>query len=461
MSRRQTKSGLKLKSETATAHKISMDAFDEPFRLSSNIRPQRTIAKKYSAARSKAAHPARQIENVKITEIEISEDWCARGGQEIELLTSSFVMVGQRVPISLSKGPNGLYRIIDGWDRYEAAVRLDMPTVLAEVIEGPSYDLPFIQIAQNFHRKRHDVLRRAEADVEWMEAFRRQATQVADPLGGRQPSDRCYSKASEATGISVDRWRRSELIASIPEASKKLIRELRLNDNQSALLEIATTELSGQIEKIRWLAQPSESKPKRTAAKPTPALVASAPLVRTAGCPSLEEASISEQEVLELEPPPCQSGTSLAIPPKDEDPNRGAGAPAVSVLRLEQNQTKPDTSEVTLESESDKYTLSIGGPSSCVPELPAHNEPATTSQHALSKAQAFVDFPALPEFLKRADVETELKKLKEEYLGSRLRKILIDAPYTAGERFIKEVFLPDFQKASQEALAVAGDGGQS
>src|SRR6267142_723886 len=238
MSRRQTKSGLKLKSETATAPKISMDAFDGPFWLSSNNRPPSTIAKKYSAACRKAAHPARQIENVKITEIEISEDWCARGGQEIELLTSSFEMLGQRVPISLSKGPNGLFRIIDGWDRYEAAVRLKMPTVLAEVIEGPSCNVPLIQIAQNFHRKSHDVLRRAEADAEWMEAFRGQATQVADPLGGRQPSDKCYSKASDATGSSSDRWRRAEQIASIPEASKKLIRELRLNDNQSALLEI-------------------------------------------------------------------------------------------------------------------------------------------------------------------------------------------------------------------------------
>jgi ParB-like chromosome segregation protein Spo0J len=421
--------------------------------------------KKNSAACRKAAHPARQIENVKITEIEISEDWCARGGQEIELLTTSFVMVGQRVPISLSKGPNGLYRIIDGWDRYEAAVRLKMPTVLAEVIEETSRNVPLIQIAQNFHRKSHDVLRRAEADAEWMEAFRRQATQVADPLGGRQPSDKCYSKASGATGSSSDRWRRAEQIASIPEPSKKLIRELRLNDNQSALLEIAITEPSVQIEKIRALAQPSETKQsKRTAAKQGSTRVTSARLVRTAGCPSLEEASISEQEVLELaQSPPCQSGTSVAASPKDEDPNRGAGTPAVSVLRLklaDQNQTKPDTSEATLDPEPDKGTLSTGGPSISVPERPVHNEPATTSQHALPKAQAFVEVPALPEYLKRADAEMELKKLAEEYLGSRLRKMLIGAPYKAGERFINEVFLPDFQKASQEALAAAGDGAQ-
>jgi len=298
-----------------------------------------------------------------------------------------------------------------------------------------------------------------------MEAFRRQATQVADPLGGRQPSDKCYSKASDATGSSSDRWRRAEQIASIPEASKKLIRELRLNDNQSALLAIATTEPSVQIEKIRSLAQPSEAKqPKRTAAKQGSTRVTSAPLVRTAGCPSLQEANISEQEVLELaQSPPRQSGTSVAAPSKDEDPNCGAGTPAVSVLRLEladRTQTKPDTSEVTLDSEPDKCTLSTGGPSSSVPERPAHNEPATTSQHALSKAQAFVDFPALPESLKRADVETELKKLTEEYLGSHLRKIVIGAPYKAVERFINEVFLPDFQKASQQGLAVASDGGQ-
>jgi len=86
-----------------------------------------------------------------------------------------------------------------------------------------------------------------------------------------------------------------------------------LNDNQSALLEIAAAEPSVQIQKIRSLAQPSEAKqPKRTAAKQGSTRATSAPPVRTAGCPSPEDANISEQEVLELAlSPPRQSGTSV------------------------------------------------------------------------------------------------------------------------------------------------------
>ncbi len=59
------------------------------------------------------------------------------------------------------------------------------------------------------------------------------------------------------------------------------------------------------------------------------------------------------------------------------------------------------------------------------------------------------EFPALPDFLKQGDVEFELRKLTNEYLGSTLRTLLIDAPVKAGERFMREVLLPDFQNLNK------------
>jgi len=337
--------------------------------------------------------------------------------EHVAILAYAFQEIGQTTPISVFPKADGRWGMLEGWHRLEATLTLGSPTIWAQIVDRADVELRQVQISQNLHRKGLMALEQAISDAEWIETVRQKAAQVADPMGGRQPSEKGYSKAARELGLTPERMARSSLINSIPSEIQVLIRERGLDDNQSALIKIAKTDASAQRQAVLELAErQSRRSPK--------------------------------------------SGRRVATPPKDEDPNRGAGTPAVSVLRLEQNQTKPDTPEVTLDSEPDKCTLSIGGPSISVPERPAHNEPATSSQHALSKAQAFVDFPALPEYLKRADVETELKKLTEEYLGSRLHKIVIGAPYKAVERFINEVFLPDFQKASQEALAAAGDGGQ-
>jgi ParB-like chromosome segregation protein Spo0J len=384
---------------------------DDDFRFARIVQPQTACYRVVRrAVRAEAVLSARQIENVKLTEIEINESWRPRGGAEIELLMDSFQTVGQRLPISVSKEPGGLFRIIDGWDRYEAAVLLEMPTVLAEVIKGPSHEIPLIRLAQNHHRKSYDVLKRAEADAEWIEAFRRRVTQVADPLGGRQPSDKCYSKAFAATGIGADRWRRSELIASIPEASKQLIRDLGLHDNQSALLEIANTELSGQLEKIHSLTQPQESRPKPSSGRAISVPTVSATDTNPAeNSPPAEQLPLAERESYILAPtaeaPPVATLSIQAVLPSDDAPRCAA---SVSTSNL-----------IDRADEAEKSLL----------------EP-----------------------LKPADVETALKKLTAEYLGCSLRELLINPPYKAGQRFISEVLIPDFQRASREALAGPDDG---
>src|SRR3954471_12839127 len=120
MSRHHKRSELTPKKASAADYDLDLDAkLGGPFR-SASIRRQTTIEKRSASACTKASNSDRQIQTIKITEIELTEAWSRRGGAEIELLTSSFQTVGQRVPISVSKGPNGLYRIVDGLDRYEA-----------------------------------------------------------------------------------------------------------------------------------------------------------------------------------------------------------------------------------------------------------------------------------------------------------------------------------------------------
>jgi hypothetical protein len=184
---------------------------------------------------------------------------------------------------------------------------------------------------------------------------------------------------------------RSSVISSISADVRAFIREHGLDDNQSALIKIARADKAVQREKVLEIAnrQPRRSR-------------------------KVEAGGALQPESLRP-PAPGQNETEFLV--------------------------EPDRSELTLDKVPDEQT-SISGASTSA-ELPAQNAPATTDQPTAS-APALSDYPVVPDQLKRADIEETIRRSTEAYFSSQLRTILIAGRHRAWERFINEVFLPDF-----------------
>jgi hypothetical protein len=133
------------------------------------------------------------------------------------------------------------------------------------------------QIVSN-HRKQISRLDRAIEDYELLQIVRREVSQIATPRGGKQPLEKYHAKAANATGVGKDRIARSERIASILPPARLLIRQLGLENNETALTEIANagTALDEQMAKARQLAE-TVKKPKTTRPKAKPELAEKKP----------------------------------------------------------------------------------------------------------------------------------------------------------------------------------------
>lgn len=95
------------------------------------------------------------------------------------------------------------------------------------------------EIAENLHRAELTVQERADHIAEWVRLTAEKVSQLGTPSGGKQPREQGVRKAAEDLGLAKSDVHRAVKIASITDEAKEAAREAGLDDNQSALLEIA------------------------------------------------------------------------------------------------------------------------------------------------------------------------------------------------------------------------------
>jgi hypothetical protein len=176
----------------------------------------------------------------------------------VEQLMVSISEWGQTEPISVRCFDDGSLQLLGGWHRVTALKNLGRTSATARIISGLSDgEARLWQLVDNRHRKVICAMDRAKHDFEILQAVQERVSQGAIPIGGRQPADKFHAKAAALFGTSADRMARSVKIAQITAGAESKIRELNLQDNQSALLKIAdagiTTE--SQIAKTIELRQ--------------------------------------------------------------------------------------------------------------------------------------------------------------------------------------------------------------
>lgn len=161
-------------------------------------------------------------------------------------LADSINRLGMLQPLTVSY-TDGNVCLVAGAHRLAAAKKLGLAEVPVVLVEGNDVELRLAEIAENLHRVDLTTLERDEQLAEWIrltEAKRVQSSQSAtieskrvDGRGHRPEGG--VNAASRELGVSKADAHRAVKVADLAPEAKKAARELRLDDNRTALLEAA------------------------------------------------------------------------------------------------------------------------------------------------------------------------------------------------------------------------------
>ncbi|UGX92902.1 ParB/RepB/Spo0J family partition protein [Bradyrhizobium barranii subsp. barranii] len=168
----------------------------------------------------------------------------------VETIKESIERIGLTTPVFVVIEATGVATLIAGQHRVEAMRRLERTHIDAIVLDSNESRNRLLTISENLHRLGYCALERAEAENEWLQASQEEAGQVAQPSGGHQPNDRGISKTSRKLEVPRRQLQRAQKIASIFPEGKLRARELKLHDNQAALLKIAEGKTADEQLKI-------------------------------------------------------------------------------------------------------------------------------------------------------------------------------------------------------------------
>jgi hypothetical protein len=230
--------------------KAIADAVDHP--LAANLGGELT---KPAPEASFANEAARVISKIPLIDL-VVEDGRSVDTNNVKILTDSFREAGQTSAILVVRKENGGFHIISGNDRVLAAKALEWDEIEAAVLNCDERSQGLIEIADEYHRREHSVLERADKQAKWIHLLRLEGVQGAQPTGGRQPADQGLSKAARALGVTKEETMRSFRISGISPEAKLVARELGFHDNQAVLLQIAKLTTPGdQIALLREISE--------------------------------------------------------------------------------------------------------------------------------------------------------------------------------------------------------------
>jgi ParB/RepB/Spo0J family partition protein len=218
--------------------------------------------------------------DIKIEDLIIGERFRPPRDEDAAKLAESVKTLGQVRPITARKDPDqdGKYIAVAGATFVKAAEMLGWTSVRADIVKCTEVQARQWEIAENLYRARLTALEEAKHIAEWVRliAERTEVSRqnVAKPKGGRPEG--AISKAARALPIKgkTQKARRKRIerrlkIASVSPGAEAAVREAGLDDNPSALREIANEETAeAQLDKIAAIVKRNaKKKAKRSSVK--------------------------------------------------------------------------------------------------------------------------------------------------------------------------------------------------
>lgn len=171
--------------------------------------------------------------------------------ESVAALMQSIGRIGLRTPLTVrwdKTSDEDSIVLVAGRHRLEACKRLGMELVDCIVFHGSEVDARLWEIAENLHRADLTAIERAEHVAEWVRLSEETVipAQVgpklptkANPRGAGRPESGVNAAVREL-GIARTQAQRSVKIAAIPSEAKEAAKAAGIDDNQSALLRVAS-----------------------------------------------------------------------------------------------------------------------------------------------------------------------------------------------------------------------------
>ena len=157
---------------------------------------------------------------------------------------------------------HGVPVLVAGRHRLEAARRLGWDMIPCVFLVGDERDARLWEIAENLHRADLNAQERAEHIAEWVQLTTEKLAQVGQvsSKGGRG-NEGGLSAAVREIGVTRQEAQRAEKIAAIaPEAKAAVAADVKLANNQAALLRVAAEPSpERQLSRIRQEQEQAEA----------------------------------------------------------------------------------------------------------------------------------------------------------------------------------------------------------
>jgi ParB-like chromosome segregation protein Spo0J len=180
-----------------------------------------------------------KIERLFVEDIDIGNRLRPMHEAAVVALAESMQRLGQLNPISVYCPDDKTFLLVTGLHRVEAAKRLGWEEIDAVLVTGNEIERELQEIAENLHRSELTALERDTQIGRWAELTAAKASQVETPLGGAQPSEKGVRKVANDLGFDKSDVQRAIKVASISPEAKQAARVAGLDDNRTALLEVA------------------------------------------------------------------------------------------------------------------------------------------------------------------------------------------------------------------------------
>ena len=228
-----------------------------------------------------------QVEQADVDVIDVVKRLRPIDNETVARLAESIRAIGLRTPITVRyfadrKSADGTthdsYVLVAGAHRLAAVKSLGWEKIDCIVVGDDAIDAELWEIAENLHRAELTVLERDTQVARWIELRTAKqieadnASQVAThkhKKRGQQPGG--VNAASRELGISKDDAHRAIKVASLSDEAKQAARDAGLDDNRTALLEVAKeTTPEAQVARVAALKNKKTETPQKAAAPDLP-----------------------------------------------------------------------------------------------------------------------------------------------------------------------------------------------
>jgi ParB family transcriptional regulator, chromosome partitioning protein len=205
-----------------------------------------------------------EFRHISLANIEVPESHREVDQDVVRNLAASIDKLGLLQPVTVRKVTRGAYwvsTLVAGRHRLEAVRLLGHKDIRASVIDVDDVGARLCEIAENLHRAELSKLERASQIEEWRALTSEKVGKLSPP--GSQPNEMGIRKTAEELGVDKKEVQNSSKIASIIPEAQEAAREAGLDDNQSALLKVASAPADKQVEAVKAIVKAKAEKPKR------------------------------------------------------------------------------------------------------------------------------------------------------------------------------------------------------